>query len=712
MTFSRFRFPSWSPLAVASTLSAVVAACSGSTGSPTGGAGTGGAAGAPSGGADTGGTSSGGSKPQTGGSGGKSGSGGGKSTGGMGGAGFECPDSCDDGDPCTEDSCSAAGCEHTPRSGRVTVAPATATLVVENGAAASETFAASWEDTDVTSCVSWSLGASPTAFLEGTTLTATGLAGGPVALTAQLGSESVTTNVAVRLVETRNTGAVSETDVDALDEPSETPDPTLAILYPYDGTVFPLGVRPPKLQFQGGAASDVYKLVVESDFFSYVDYISANPPSRFDLSEAVWQKLGASGQGAKADAVTVTLTRRSAGVTYAPVTQTWRIAQAKLHGEVYYNETSGSCSSPTGDVRTIPIGATTATTVTTGCAACHTVSRDGRNLLASYDVGSPFPFKLTDVRAGTTQPFDTAVRGTFGAFNPAGDKALVSHDNAAGHRKMSIVSVPSGEVLAENVLGAACGEPAWSPDGRHVASICNLTGSGWIFDASNGDLMLGEVAEDGVTVGEGSVFAPQAGGNGRPAYPSFSGDSTLLAYGRTTAGSRSTGNGELWLAALDGSFETQLLNLKSTSTKNFYPSFAPYRAGGYYWMAFTSRRAYGNVITVSANLPQIWIAAIDETLEGDPSRPPFYLEGQQTCAGAYRTDFARSACLDEGEVCESGVDCCGGTCLVTAPDDEARCTPQPEDECVAEYNACAEDTDCCGAPAMICVDRICQSAKR
>ena len=148
-------------------------------------------------------------------------------------------------------------------------------------------------------------------------------------------------------------------------------------------------------------------------------------------------------------------------------------------------------------------------------------------------------------------------------------------------------------------------------------------------------------------------------GQGRPSYPKFSPDSALITYSRTTAGSRSTGNGQLWLAAIDGSFNKPLTAI-SRGNYEFYPSFAPRRAGGYYWLAFTSKRSYGNT---NIDKAQIWMPRSRTRRARLSSRPAFYLRGQVATAKAYETNFSANACVDDGATCSTGADCCGGTCV-------------------------------------------------
>ena len=98
---------------------------------------------------------------------------------------------------------------------------------------------------------------------------------------------------------------------------------------------------------------------------------------------------------------------------------------------------------------------------------------------------------------------------------------------------------------------------------------------------------------------------------------------------------------------------------------NFEPSFAPVAAGGYFWVVFTSRRTYGNILTGDKTVvKQLWVAAIDQNPKPgvDPSHPAFHLTGQDEANLAMRGFWALDPCKGDGRGCASGTECCGGYC--------------------------------------------------
>ena len=140
---------------------------------------------------------------------------------------------------------------------------------------------------------------------------------------------------------------------------------------------------------------------------------------------------------------------------------------------------------------------------------------------------------------------------------------------------------------------------------------------------------------------------------------------------------------------------------------SYYPTFAPRRAGGYYWITFTSKR---NDFMANDDR-HLWVAAIkDPPNEADPSRPAFFVSGQVKDAKSYEPNLAPLACVDDGAVCRWGTDCCSGTCVPTMSGDTGTCGAPPAGACVTGGNRCKATADCCGTK-LACIDGVCQSTK-
>src|SRR6185295_16559489 len=111
-------------------------------------------------------------------------------------------------------------------------------------------------------------------------------------------------------------------------------DPSVAgLAYPYDKTVFPRALLAPELMWNGGGASDAYRVHYTATDFDLTVYTLAAPPSRYTIAQALWNALGATVAGGD---VAVELCRLSGATAYVSATQSWHIADANLRGSIYY----------------------------------------------------------------------------------------------------------------------------------------------------------------------------------------------------------------------------------------------------------------------------------------------------------------------------------------------------------------------------------------
>ena len=167
---------------------------------------------------------------------------------------------------------------------------------------------------------------------------------------------------------------------------------------------------------------------------------------------------------------------------------------------------------------------------------------------------------------------------------------------------------------------------------------------------------------------------------------------------------------------------------------NYEPSVLPVPVGGYYWVLFTSRRAYGNTIAPGGSVARgddkwgiplpneeespsprkkIWLAPLDLDYQGklDPSHPAIYLPGQELESGNMRAFAALEPCRANGGSCESAAECCNGFCRQTGRNQNGpvlQCVPPPANACSQEDEACAVAADCCNS-FDLCINKRCAS---
>jgi hypothetical protein len=605
--------------------------------------------------------------------------------------------------------------------GAIDISPQNPTVTIVNGAIMNIAFTATLNGQDITQSVQWIFDRPEIGDIGmNSSFVPSGQVGGQGKLTAQYQMAQGSTNVTVFIKKTVNSGNVPQPTINLLDNPNGGNDASMSIAYPYPQTIFPLGVLSPEIQWFGGNPGDAFKIHITEKYFDYTEYFTQSPPGRHIVPQPDWDAIESSGAGAQSDPLTVAINRSSNGQAFQPQLNTWHIAQGKLKGSIYYWELPDQCGNQNaGRILRIKPGAEQVDQFFTAggqCYGCHTVSRDGKTMMAALSAGSPFPQITVDLSANPVNygslPYPgTPLGGTFSAFNDKSDKILVSDDgdwNGGGQTRLRIVDAKSGATLNDNAMGFMAGEPAWSADGKKIAAITNLSSSSWIFDATGGNLSVADVGPDGISVSNIKQIVPQAGGQGRPAYPSFSpGDGKFIAFGRPTAGSRTTGNGDLWLVEVENPANLKKLAIASSDNKSFNPVFSPLRAGGYYWLVFVTRRDYGNRL-IGAQRQQLWITAIDDPPSAaDPSHPPFYVRGQEDCAKSENAYYALDPCKDQGKDCSSGADCCGGQCVKDASGKYVCGMPPPPGMCSQNGNSCKTSADCCDKTAT-CVDGFCQ----
>lgn len=586
----------------------------------------------------------------------------------------------------------------------LTVSPASAQIEVVDGVAAPVDFNAMRGFEEVPA--SWIVDLSSVATVDAQgTVSAVGTLGGDVVVTASDQGETATASVTVKLSQTYNPAGVSGGDQSILLGAVDG-DPSIVWQYPYDATVFPRGVYPPELMWQGGGVDDTYLVRLTSPYVDVKIFTKADPPSRHLIDPAAWEAVTESGNGGP---ITMRVSRLTPGAQTATVAveHTWTVASGSLRGTVYY------WANNIGRVLRIKPGEGGAPEdflanagISYNCSTCHSVSADGSTLIIGGDINESTFDLLTNAPILALPSVGKPVRNwAMPAISPDGNILVENNAPLPGPPGGSdaMWNAKTGQKLVGGGLdGVLLDMPAFAPDGTKLAYVDHNTLGLGVYDF---DMATATASNPVALVPEGGVP--------RIAFPSVSPDAKWVVYHRGVLDTR-YGTGDLYLAsieqpgveipldALNGSFYPFAAGDRDRHW-NYEPTFAPLAAGGYFWVVFTTRRTYGNRLTGGKDaVKQLWVAAIDQNPQPgvDPSHPAFLVPGQDLATWNMRGYWALDPCKEVGEGCATGSECCNQNC------DMGICSEPDPNECSANGNHCDTNADCCD-PQATCINHIC-----
>ena len=508
------------------------------------------------------------------------------------------------------------------------------------------------------------------------------------------------TNGVCKIVE--NPGNVSSADQTTLENGGSV-DPSFRWLYPYDKTVFPRGLLPPLLQFDG-TPPDVMLVHVTFLGMDYTGYFGPSNPIRAKISDASWKAITLAAKAG--DTVKVDVTRLSAGQVANAPQVTWKIAQGSIRGTIYYETYNSTLAGAVGIMKISP-GAAQPSVIKTGCGnVCHTASADGSTLVAAtaFPVGSA-SYDLKNNAAVITTVGSNAF--VYGGIYPNGS-FVVSATNyrtwlgAPSRLYDTKTAQPIPTPSWDSVITKA-GMPAFSPDGKWIAFNHVDTGGGFSLAAMQYDKPTNTFS-DLQDVATSNVYYL--------GWPAFTPDSNWIIYHAGSSNVYETDAGataDLFITnrqthavarldQLDGYAANGTYLPANDPNLSFAPTVLPVAVGGYFWTVFTSHRAYGNVFPSQKNGDQdgqLWVAAIDlSPSDGvDPSHPAFYLDGQEDVADNLRGFWVLDPCKEDGAECTGGDECCGGYCQTDASG-KYTCSPM-SNGCSHDLDKCTTAADCC-----------------
>lgn len=559
----------------------------------------------------------------------------------------------------------------------------------------------------------WSLDSESLGRIDANTgVFTTSLAGGTVTVRASvLGNDGVraTTSLTVRASTVHRGDGVTDADVMrfATAMPVASPMATIPTIdYPLAEAVMPRNVRPPLVMWTArnpmSAPVELVRVRLERPGAIVTGYfrVDARFGHSFRVPDEAWRGLASS---SITEPIRVTVTTLASDGT-REAQSTFRTVDAIAAGQVYYwTPTTGRVQrldvSEGASVDFLPTPEGGAT-----CHGCHAVSRDGRrfvvglndNLTQMPRPGSVRLYDLTRDLSGPATPALATLRLNdapdninWPTFSPDGSRVLFGRGtHPPGPGQFVLWDPASSRVVTPSGSPGNGYAPEWSPDNSAI-----------VYTSPMDDLMLTPVTgRDSFGAARMLYDAP-----GLIFRPTWSPDSRRIAF--QAGGERSSsGAAAIYLIGRDGGAATRLnaLNGGPTAIGNYMPAFAPFRSGEYFWLMFTSGRAYGNATAGLRGGKRIWISAIRVgATSGDPSSAPYYLDGQVTAdaRGGAVTNlspyWAPRACRPVMGECARDEDCCTGTCA-TDPTNPSRRACAPALECRPRGATCSSSGDCCG----------------
>jgi hypothetical protein len=294
-------------------------------------------------------------------------------------------------------------------------------------------------------------------------------------------------------------GGVDSATVDMLR--NATGSCTIKVTNPYEGTLFPGGLIPPIIMWDGAADSAYLRFGYEGTDSVRYEYAAKTPaPASIQIPREAWNEIT---RRTNYQNLVVTL-NTVAGGAVSSCQLRWKVAPGNMVGAIYYNTYQAPPPGVLGQgaVMRQSLGAVAeiykqfqgpinAIPMTGPCYSCHSVSFNGSTLVASYHDYSGQQFRVEkfditqDVQPATSGMLDNA---NFGALTPDGSKILAMGNPqcTAGSdtfpRKPNNFPLVEGPAVAR-LLDTKTGEdlhatglnpefymwmPQFSPDGKKI----------------------------------------------------------------------------------------------------------------------------------------------------------------------------------------------------------------------------------------------------
>lgn len=213
-----------------------------------------------------------------------------------------------------------------------------------------------------------------------------------VAVTGYVGSYSTTANVTVNVAVDDVSAAPGGITLASFTGAVNSAEAAPVILYPYDSTMFPLGLSAPLLMWKraGTTTAKAVRVTLRYPTTGTATFrwsaVVAEGSQRYQIPQTAWTAFE---QTAKGNTGAIELTRiDNANKLQATVTTRVDLATANLRGRIFYTNYAS-----TADIKTVlPYGNAAPTSAFAGaiannCGVCHSVSSSGNKLITASEGG-------------------------------------------------------------------------------------------------------------------------------------------------------------------------------------------------------------------------------------------------------------------------------------------------------------------------------------
>ncbi len=431
---------------------------------------------------------------------------------------------------------------------------------------------------------------------------------------------------------------------------AEDPARAPVVVYPLDGVVVPPNLRELAVHFLPGAGNSLFELTLKNAVVDVTVYLTCMPLGAgcaYVFDDPVWDAVAMPGR----NGTPVTLRLRGVdgaapGAVGISGTQTLSFTREDMLGGVYYTaEDSDPLRRASSGIMRYEFGRrglraevyySSAKGPGTTCAGCHAVSRNGARMALSW--GRDILVLDVATRAVLWTGVGPVGMGSYFYMSFSADASQVVtsdglflrlHDGATGATLVDPLdangSMPDmapddqSVVFARTGVPPACGDPMYCREmyvEQASLRMLHRSAAGW--DPS----------------------VPLVDSDGRNNYyPSFSPDGQWVIFNRAAATSTSIDapDASVWMVPADARLPPVELARGSAGAAASWPKWAPFSqtVGGerVFWLAFSSRRAYGLApdFYLGSPLAQMWLVAVSPARAArgeDPSFPALYLPFQ------------------------------------------------------------------------------------